>query len=140
MDKPTTEPAKAGNLDIEAFSRNIARLIEEGGKALAAYMKPREEGKIKGELAEDITDAVKSVSRVAEYWMSDPRRALELLPARDGLGDLGELVASRALEIPEFDHLEGCGRAAHDVAARGHWREVGIEHDCRALFALAAEV
>jgi polyhydroxyalkanoate synthase subunit PhaC len=78
MDKPTTEPGKGGNLDIEAFSRNVARLIEEGGKALAAYMKPREEGKIKSEVAEDITDAVKSVGRVAEYWMSDPRRALEL--------------------------------------------------------------
>ncbi|HEY6024572.1 MAG TPA: class I poly(R)-hydroxyalkanoic acid synthase [Pseudolabrys sp.] len=78
MDKPTTEPAKVGEVDIEAFSRNIARLIEEGGKALAAYMKPREEGKISGELADDVTDAVKSLGRVAEYWMSDPRRALEL--------------------------------------------------------------
>ena len=78
LDKPSAEPAKAGNVDIEAFSRNIARMIEEGGKALAAYLKPREEGKIKGELSEDITDAVKSVGRVAEYWMSDPRRALEL--------------------------------------------------------------
>ena len=63
---------------LEALSRNLARLIEEGGKALAAYLKPREEGKIKGELAEDITDAVKSVGRVAEYWMSDPRRVLEV--------------------------------------------------------------
>jgi polyhydroxyalkanoate synthase len=78
MDKPATEPANVGNVDIEAFSRNLARLVEEGGKALAAYLKPREEGKIKGELADDITDAVKSVGRVAEYWMSDPRRALEL--------------------------------------------------------------
>jgi len=76
MDKPTPEPV--GNVDIEAFSRNVARLIEEGGKALAAYMKPREEGKIKGEVAEDITDAIKSIGRVAEYWMSDPRRAIEL--------------------------------------------------------------
>ncbi|HEY6859154.1 MAG TPA: class I poly(R)-hydroxyalkanoic acid synthase [Pseudolabrys sp.] len=78
MDKPTTEPATVGNIDIEAFSRNLARLVEEGGKALAAYMKPREEGKVKGGLADDITDAVKSVGRVAEYWMSDPGRALEL--------------------------------------------------------------
>ncbi|MGC2640556.1 MAG: class I poly(R)-hydroxyalkanoic acid synthase, partial [Pseudolabrys sp.] len=70
LDKPSAEPAKAGNVDIEVFSRNIARMIEEGGKALAAYLKPREEGKIKGELSEDITDAVKSVGRVAEYWMS----------------------------------------------------------------------
>ena len=78
MDKPTTGPAKAGDIDIEAFSRNVARLIEEGGKALAAYMKPREEGKIKDETVEDITDAVKAIGRVAEYWMSDPHRALEL--------------------------------------------------------------
>jgi polyhydroxyalkanoate synthase subunit PhaC len=78
MDKPAKEPAAVGNVDIEAFSRNLARLVEEGGKALAAYLKPREEGKIKGGLADDITDAVKSVGRVAEYWMSDPRRALEL--------------------------------------------------------------
>ena len=78
MDKPTNETAKVGNVDVEALSHNIARLIEEGGKALAAYLKPREEGKIKGDAAEDITDVVKSVGRVAEYWMSDPRRALEL--------------------------------------------------------------
>ena len=78
MDKPTTDLNKLGNVDIEALSRNIARLIEEGGKALAAYLKPREEGKIKTELAEDITDAVKSLGRVAEYWLSDPQRAFEL--------------------------------------------------------------
>ena len=78
MDKPTNETAKVGNVDVEALSHNIARLIEEGGKALSAYLKPREEGKIKGDTAEDITDVVKSVGRVAEYWMSDPRRALEL--------------------------------------------------------------
>ncbi len=78
MDKPTKEPAKVGNVDIEALSHNLARLIEEGGKALAAYLKPREEGKIKGDLADDLTDAVKSVGRVAEYWMSDPARALEV--------------------------------------------------------------
>jgi polyhydroxyalkanoate synthase len=78
MDKPTKESAKVGNVDIEALSHNLARLIEEGGKALAAYLKPREEGKIKGDLADDLTDAVKSVGRVAEYWMSDPARALEV--------------------------------------------------------------
>ena len=78
MDKPTTEPAKVGEVDIEAFSRNLARLVEEGGKALAAYLKPREEGKISGDMSEDVTDAVKSVGRIVEYWMSDPHRALEL--------------------------------------------------------------
>jgi polyhydroxyalkanoate synthase len=78
MDKSTTDPATVGDIDIEALSRNIARLIEEGGKALAAYLKPREEGKIRSDVAEDLTDALKTVGRVAEYWMSDPQRALEL--------------------------------------------------------------
>jgi polyhydroxyalkanoate synthase subunit PhaC len=80
MDKPTKEKASAtvGDVDIEALSHNLARLIEEGGKALAAYLKPREDGEIKGDLADDLTDAVKSVGRVAEYWMSDPGRALEV--------------------------------------------------------------
>jgi polyhydroxyalkanoate synthase len=78
MDKSTTGPARVGDVDIEALSRNVARLIEEGGKALAAYMKPREEGKIRNDAAEDLTDAIKSVGRIAEYWISDPQRALEL--------------------------------------------------------------
>ena len=76
--EPVKEPAKIGEVDIETFARNLARMVEEGGKALAAYMKPREEGKIKGELAEDITDVVKTIGQVAEYWLSDPKRALEL--------------------------------------------------------------
>src|SRR5450830_722222 len=82
IDKPTTEPAKepakVGAVDVEALAHNLARMIEEGGKALAAYMKPREEGKIDGELADDVTDVVKTVGQVAEYWLSDPQRAVEL--------------------------------------------------------------
>ncbi len=38
-------PMKIGALDVEEFSRNLARLVEEGGRALAAYLKPREEGR-----------------------------------------------------------------------------------------------
>ena len=42
---PSQEPMQIGSVDVEQFSRNLARLIEEGGRALAAYMKPREEGR-----------------------------------------------------------------------------------------------
>ena len=82
MDKPTQEPAteltRLSEVDIEAFAQNLARVIEEGGKALAAYIKPREEGKIKNELAEDVTDVVKTLGQVTEYWLADPQRAVEL--------------------------------------------------------------
>src|SRR5665647_1738864 len=76
--EPAKEGPKPGSVDVEAFARNFARMIEEGGKALAAYMKPREEGKIKAETADDVTDVVKTVGQVAEYWLSDPQRAVEL--------------------------------------------------------------
>jgi polyhydroxyalkanoate synthase len=68
----------APKVDIEVLSRNIARMIEEGGKALAAYMKPREEGKIKSDTAEDVADVTKTVGKIAEFWLSDPKRALEI--------------------------------------------------------------
>ena len=88
MDKPVSESAKHGGdalagaavpvVDYEALARNIARMIEEGGKALAAYMKPREQGKIKEDLAEDVTDIVKTMGQVTEYWIADPQRALDI--------------------------------------------------------------
>lgn len=70
-------PKKAVPADPEAFARNLARMIEEGGRALAAYLKPHEEGKFSHELAEQMTDAVKTLGQVAEYWLADPKRSLE---------------------------------------------------------------
>ena len=63
---------------MEAFAKNCARLVEEGGKALAAYLKPREEGQIKGEMPEEVADVVKTLGQVVEYWLRDPQRAFEL--------------------------------------------------------------
>ena len=77
-DATKIDAAKPAPVDYEALGRNLARLVEEGGKALAAYMKPREEGKIKPDLGEDITDIVKTVGQVLEYWLSDPQRTVEL--------------------------------------------------------------
>ena len=77
-EKLPTEPPKVGTVDIEQFSRNIARMVEEGGKALAAYLKPREEGAVKAEPADEIADVVKTLGHVAEYWLSDPQRAVEV--------------------------------------------------------------
>ena len=74
----TPIPAKIGTVDIEQFSRNLARLVEESGRALAAYLKPREEGHEDNELADEITEVVKTLSEVAEYWLSDPQRTVEL--------------------------------------------------------------
>ncbi|WP_394041691.1 class I poly(R)-hydroxyalkanoic acid synthase [Xanthobacter aminoxidans] len=63
-------------LNIEAFSQNLAQMVDEGGKALAAYLGPRTQAKT-DDLADEIADALKTVGQVAEYWMTDPQRTLE---------------------------------------------------------------
>jgi polyhydroxyalkanoate synthase len=75
---PSQEPMQIGSVDVEQFSRNLARLIEEGGRALAAYLKPREEGRADGMMAEEIGEVVKTLGHVAEYWLEDPQRAVEV--------------------------------------------------------------
>jgi polyhydroxyalkanoate synthase len=63
--------------NIEALSRNIARAVEEGGKLLAAYLKPLENGEAKKGQGDDLADIVTTLGRVAEYYASDAKRALE---------------------------------------------------------------
>ena len=78
-DPVSAATAAAGTpANIEALAKNIIRLIEEGGKALAAYLKPREEGKVKDDGAEEIAEIVKTLGQVLEFWLTDPQRALEL--------------------------------------------------------------
>lgn len=76
--EPLPAPPTAGSVDLEQLSKNIARMVEQGGKALAAYLKPREEGTIKSEPSDEIADVVKTLGHVAEYWLSDPQRAVEV--------------------------------------------------------------
>ena len=62
--------------DPEAFARNMARAVEAAGKAASAWLRPREEGKV-DTISEPMTDVVKTFSKVSEYWLSDPARALD---------------------------------------------------------------
>jgi polyhydroxyalkanoate synthase subunit PhaC len=94
---PSQEPVKFGAVDVEAFSRNLARVIEEGGRALAAYLKPREQGQGNRELAEELNEVAKTLGQVAHYWLADPKRALEL-QTRFGKAYLG-LWASAAKRL-----------------------------------------
>ncbi len=65
-------------MDIEAFSKNMARMVEQGGRALAAYLKPREEGRPGHDSADLVTDAAKTLGKVMEYWLADPQRSVHL--------------------------------------------------------------
>src|SRR5262245_26963241 len=59
-DQGPGERAPITAVDIETFAKNAARLIEEGGKAMAAYLKPREEGQVKSDLPDEVADVVKT--------------------------------------------------------------------------------
>ena len=78
MNKDVPTQAKIGTVDVEAFANNLARMVEEGGKALAAYLKPREQGQIKSGLSDEANDMVKTLGEVMGYWLTDPNRAVEL--------------------------------------------------------------
>ncbi len=79
MRAPSQEPMQVGTVDVEVFSRNLARLVEEGGRALAAYLKPREQGRDDdGTAADEVAEVVKTLGQVMEYWLADPQRSLEL--------------------------------------------------------------
>ena len=52
-------------------------MIEQAGKAAAAWAEPREKGEVRDSVAEPVADMVKTFSKLREYWLSDPARALE---------------------------------------------------------------
>ncbi|MFB2552070.1 poly(3-hydroxyalkanoate) polymerase subunit PhaC [Ensifer soli] len=63
--------------DPEAFTVNLARAVEQAGKAASAWLAPRETGEKTDVVAEPVVDMVKTLSKVSEYWLSDPSRTLE---------------------------------------------------------------
>jgi polyhydroxyalkanoate synthase len=88
-EKPIAEKAAAGKsatgpqdserkIEIERFANNLAHLVEQSGKALAAYMKPREEGRTRDNFADHVNDMAKTLGRVLEYWLADAERTVEL--------------------------------------------------------------
>jgi len=76
--KPQTPSVEAYIVkDPEKFARNIAHVLEELGKAAAAWVEPRERGDIKDSGSGQMSDMVKTFSKVGEYWLTDPKRAVE---------------------------------------------------------------
>ncbi|MBO0662811.1 class I poly(R)-hydroxyalkanoic acid synthase [Jiella sp. MQZ9-1] len=63
--------------DPEAFARNMARMLEQIGKAAAAWVAPREKGEFVDGGPVQMSEIVRTLSRVSEYWMTDPARAME---------------------------------------------------------------
>jgi polyhydroxyalkanoate synthase subunit PhaC len=78
MTDVSTEAKEENKFDAEAFAMNVARAMESGGKALAAYLKPRENGEVKDKSTEEVAEVVKTLTSVAEYWLSDNERASDV--------------------------------------------------------------
>ncbi|MGJ4932203.1 PHA/PHB synthase family protein [Bradyrhizobium sp. HKCCYLS2038] len=72
----TTQSTKS--FDAEAFATNVARAMETSGKALAAYLKPRETGEVQDRPPAELSEVVKSFTAVADYWLSDKDRASDI--------------------------------------------------------------
>jgi len=73
---PAPAAADAAPLpDFNLLSRNLAQMIGEGGKLLAAYFRPLENGDF-GQPGEDVARMAATLGRIAEYYLSDAQRAL----------------------------------------------------------------
>jgi polyhydroxyalkanoate synthase len=78
MNDVATDTQSEKKFNAEAFAMNIARAMESSGQALAAYLKPRENGEAKDKPPNEIAEVIKTFSTVAEYWMEDKDRAADL--------------------------------------------------------------
>ncbi len=74
---PEAEPIAAPIPNFERLAQNVARMMTEGSRVMAAYMKPLEQGENPNNPSNEIVDAVRSLGKVAEYWLKDPARTLE---------------------------------------------------------------
>ncbi|OKO88128.1 poly(3-hydroxyalkanoate) synthetase [Bradyrhizobium sp. NAS80.1] len=74
----TDKPKSETKFDAEAFAMNVAQAMESGGKALAAYLKPRESGEVQDRPPAELAEVVKTFTSVAEYWLSDSSRSSDL--------------------------------------------------------------
>jgi polyhydroxyalkanoate synthase len=78
MTEVTIETQATTKFDAEAFAMNIARAMETGGRALAAYLQPRQSGEVQDKPPTELAEVIKTFTKVAEYWLSDNERASDL--------------------------------------------------------------
>ena len=63
--------------DPAALAVNLARALEHVGQAASDWLGARERGDVVDPAADPVTDLVKTLSEVVQYWVSDPKRSLE---------------------------------------------------------------
>src|SRR5215469_7611255 len=78
MNDVSGEAQSTKKFDPETFAMNFAKAMENSGKALAAYLKPRESGEVVDKPPNELAEMVKTLTAVAEYWLSDNERSSDL--------------------------------------------------------------
>src|SRR6185312_9537385 len=78
MNDVTNKTPVETTFDAEAFAMNVARAMESGGKALAAYLKPRQSGELKDNPPAELPEIIKTLTAVAEYWLANEQRSSDL--------------------------------------------------------------
>ncbi len=89
--------------DPEAFSRNMLKLVEEGGKVLSGLLERTNGGSGPYSFASEATEAVKLFAEIAQHWLADPAKlaAVQGTLVRDYL-QLASATAQRmaGAEVP----------------------------------------
>lgn len=63
--------------DPNEMALNFARMVEKAGKAASAWLEPREKGDQEFSASEPVADMITTFSKVSEYWLSDPKKAMD---------------------------------------------------------------
>jgi polyhydroxyalkanoate synthase len=74
---PLTGQTDATKPDFERILYNMARLMEQSGKAMAASLRPTETGEAASTMSNELQDAVRSIGKVTEHWLTDPAKTVE---------------------------------------------------------------
>jgi poly[(R)-3-hydroxyalkanoate] polymerase subunit PhaC len=132
-DKALEAAAPTGAIDIEQLSGNFVRLIEQAGKAVAACLKPRAEGWLDSWVTGDVIGVARTLRHVAEYWLAEPQRAIEMQASlgqaffglwvsatRRTLGGEAEPVARPDPKDRRFAHPEWSSSAYFDFLKQAH--------------------
>ncbi len=81
--------AGLGAGEFDAAAENLAKLVDQGRRVLAAAMSASDLNETRSELAVNVADATKTLGLVAEYWMMQPERVAKAqADLISGLGDI----------------------------------------------------
>ncbi len=78
MSQDNEQVIASGMNGPEVFVHNLAKLYEEYGRAVAAFVEPREQGIAPIQSPTDSAEVAATLTKIAESWLADPQKAVVL--------------------------------------------------------------